>query len=88
MILLVSGGTFLYVATAPGLPEIQAGNHNFARSDDAEGGGGHDGADGSAGGGHSHGSSVRTPPKMKWSETWLLVSGVLLPLLLDVHHGH
>ena len=88
MFLLFSGGTFLYVATAHVLPEIQAGNHNFVRSsDDVEGGGGHE-EGGSVGGGHSHGGSMRTPPKMKWSETWLLVGGVLLPLLLDVHHGH
>ena len=93
--LLFSGGTFLYVATAHVLPEIQAGNSHFATGraalDDKGGGGGHGdhvgGLSGSAGG-HSHGSVVRTPPKMKWSETWLLVSGVLLPLLLDVHHGH
>jgi hypothetical protein len=69
-LLLFSGGTFLYVATAHVLPEIQAG--------------GNSGEDG----GHSHGGSNRTPPKMKWSETWLLVAGVLLPLLIDVHHGH
>lgn len=68
-LLLFSGGTFLYVATAHVLPEIQAGN---SHGDE----------------GHAHGGSNRTPPKMKWSETWLLVGGVLLPLLLDVHHGH
>jgi zinc transporter ZupT len=75
--LLFSGGTFLYVATAHVLPEIQAGTQR-SREEDGVGGAGESG--------HSH--TVRTPPKMKWSETWLLVAGVLLPLLLDVHHGH
>ena len=86
MLLLFSGGTFLYVATAHVLPEIQAGNIHHEELDE----GAHEG--------HSHASSGsrRTPPKMKWSETALLVSGVLLPLLLDVrlraqpcarHHG-
>ena len=75
-LLLFSGGTFLYVATAHVLPEIQAGTVHHEEEVCEEGG-------------HSHGATrVRTPPKMKWSETWLLVSGVLLPLLLDVHHGH
>ena len=75
-LLLFSGGTFLFVATAHVLPEIQAG---AVHQDEL-----HDGcADG------SHGAvRQRTPPKMKWRETALLVSGVLLPLLLDVHHGH
>ena len=56
------------------LPEIQAGNIHHEELDE----GAHEG--------HSHASSGsrRTPPKMKWSETALLVSGVLLPLLLDV----
>jgi hypothetical protein len=76
-LLLFSGGTFLYVATAHVLPEIQAGTMHHEEEGACEEGG------------HSHGATrVRTPPKMKWSETWLLVSGVLLPLLLDVHHGH
>lgn len=78
ILLLFSGGTFLYVATAHVLPEIQAGvahPHEDERHENcAEG---------------SHGAvRQRTPPKMKWRETALLVSGVLLPLLLDVHHGH
>lgn len=80
--LLFSGGTFLYVATAHVLPEIQAGAHGPALRDEDDGH--HHGE----AGGHGHSHAPRTPPKMKWSETWLLVSGVLLPLLLDVHHGH
>ena len=77
VLLLFSGGTFLYVATAHVLPEIQAGTVHHEEE--------HEGcADGS----HSSVVRQRTPPKMKWSETALLVSGVLLPLLLDVHHGH
>jgi hypothetical protein len=84
--LLFSGGTFLYVATAHVLPEIQAG----VGAEDAEeadlkdlvvGGEGHHGH---AHGKHPHG----TPPRMKWAEVWVMVAGVLLPLFLDVHHGH
>jgi hypothetical protein len=79
MLLLFSGGTFLYVATAHVLPEIQAGNQHSHTEE----------AQHCEEGGHSHAAArARTPPKMKWSETWLLVSGVLLPLFLDVHHGH
>jgi hypothetical protein len=82
--LLFSGGTFLYVATAHVLPEIQAGG--FEDEDEDED---HAAAeDGRHGHAHSHGHSHRTPPRMKWTEVWVMVAGVLLPLLLDVHHGH
>jgi zinc transporter 9 len=77
VLLLFSGGTFLYVATAHVLPEILAGTVHHDEEPSHEGC-----AEG------SHPVRQRTPPKMKWSETALLVSGVLLPLLLDVHHGH
>ncbi len=86
--LLFSGGTFLYVATAHVLPEIQHGGM---------GGGEEDGTAGEAGGdedgghhGHSHGRAHGTPPRMKWAEVWTMVAGVLLPLLLDAggSHGH
>lgn len=92
--LLFSGGTFLYVATAHVLPEIQAGNAAAAAAlgaDDADAerpgarhGHSHGGSSPKAsGGGHGgHGAA------MAWHETWLMVAGVLLPLLLDVHHGH
>ena len=86
MLLLFSGGTFLYVATAHVLPEIQAGtmhNKNIEESQEESC---------TVDGGHSHSSisaARKTPQKMKWSETWLLVAGVLLPLFIDVHgHGH
>lgn len=78
--LLFSGGTFLYVATAHVLPEIQSGHsHGGAAGDDDE----DDHARGGAGGGHP-----RTPPKMRWDEVALLISGIVLPLFAPVHHGH
>ncbi len=89
--LLFSGGTFLYVATAHVLPEIQAGGHGGGGADGGEGGEDGGGAHGDEDGGedgHGHSHGPKTPPKMKWSEVWVMVSGVLLPLLIDVHHGH
>jgi hypothetical protein len=101
--LLFSGGTFLYVATAHVLPEIQAGSaggghgHGALDADgfaDGAGGGGagssHSDDDGAGygEGGHGHSHGHKTPPKMKWREVWVMVTGVLLPLLIDVHHGH
>jgi zinc transporter 9 len=79
ILLLFSGGTFLYVATAHVLPEIQAGTVHHEEAPP------HANCSDSS---HGAASRQRTPPKMKWSETALLVSGVLLPLLLDVHHAH
>jgi zinc transporter 9 len=71
--LLFSGGTFLYVATAHVLPEIQAGA--------LSGGGGDDEHEG-----HSHGHHGT---RLTWTEVWVLVAGVLFPLMLNVgEHGH
>ena len=81
--LLFSGGTFLYVATAHVLPEIQSSSGNEiegleeVRDTDTECHG------------HSHGGSHgKVSPRMSWPEVWTLIAGVLFPLLLDVHHGH
>jgi zinc transporter 9 len=80
--LLFSGGTFLYVATAHVLPEIQSSSGSD--SDGLE----EVGADAECHG-HSHGGSHgKVPPRMSWPEVWTLIAGVLFPLLLDVHHGH
>ena len=69
--LLFSGGTFLYVATAHVLPEIQAGA--LSGGDDE-----HEG--------HSHGHHGT---RLSWTEVWVLVAGVLFPLMLNVgEHGH
>jgi len=68
--LLFSGGTFLYVATAHILPELQA----EAAASGAGGGG-------SASGAGASSSAVIT-------EVAILLAGLLLPLLLNVQHGH
>ncbi len=86
--LLFSGGTFLYVATAHVLPEIQSGAHGGDDDDDDDDDDGDTGGSGHHHHHHHHHKHHRTPPKMKWSEVWVMVSGVLLPLLLDMHHGH
>lgn len=39
----------------------------------------------SAHGGHSHGGQHGG---LKWPEVWTLVAGLLLPLFLNVGHGH
>lgn len=53
----------------------------------AHGGGGTEEDDCGVGGGHSHAAKVA--PRMRWREVWLLVAGVLLPLLLNLQgHGH
>jgi zinc transporter 9 len=85
--LLFSGGTFLYVACAHVLPEVQSGAHGGAEEgeDDDEL---HLGEDGGGGHGHSHGHGAKIAPRMTWFEVWLLVGGILFPLILDVHHGH
>ncbi len=92
--LLFSGGTFLYVATAHVLPEIQSGGHSHGELKSEEDEVCVDGA-AAPGGSHAHGegghTSVarpRTPPKMRWREVAILVTGILLPLLAPVHHGH
>jgi len=55
--LLFSGGTFLYVATAHVLPEIQAGALGGGGDDDDDAGGGAGAAAKGDGHGHSHGHS-------------------------------
>ena len=62
-------------------PALAAAGH-------AHGGGGGTGEDDcGGGGGHSHAAKVA--PRMRWREVWLLVAGVLLPLLLNLQgHGH
>ena len=80
--LLFSGGTFLYVATAHVLPEIQSSSGSDTEGLEEVG------ADAECHG-HSHGGSHgKVPPRMSWPEVWTLIAGVLFPLLLDVHHGH
>lgn len=69
MLLLFSGGTFLYVATAHILPEIQHQSAPGRQDDDDDG----------------HSSSEK---KLNWREVGFLVAGVLLPLLLNIGHGH
>jgi zinc transporter 9 len=69
--LLFSGGTFLYVATAHILPEIQMQRQPSGdASTPGEGGEGEGG------------------PNLTWGEVGVLVGGLLLPLLLNVQHGH
>lgn len=38
--------------------------------------------------GHSHGGHPKPHPKMRWRDVWTLVFGVLLPLALNLPHGH
>lgn len=87
---MFSGGTFLYVATAHVLPEIQAGHTPDPDDEDDEEAGTHtEAADGHGHHGHSHGGHrSKHSPRMKWVEVWVMVAGVLLPLLINVHHGH
>lgn len=63
--LMVSGGTFLYVATAHILPEVQAAGQTEARPDDNKPG-------------------APSP----WSDVWLMIAGMVLPLLINVEHSH
>lgn len=69
---LFSGGTFLYVATAHILPELQ-------QRSSTRGSGQDDDEDVS----HASGNG-----KMSWKDVSVLICGVLLPLLLNMNHGH
>lgn len=76
--LLFSGGTFLYVATAHILPEVQTNSHITSKEKDED----EEGATAPHVHYHAH------APLMLWSETGILVLGILLPLLINFGHGH
>lgn len=63
--LMVSGGTFLYVAAAHILPEVQAAGQLEARPTDNK-------------------PAAPSP----WSDVWVMVAGMVLPLLINVEHSH
>jgi len=99
--LLFSGGTFLYVATAHILPEVQQGQaQSRGHGHDHGAKGGRRGSGDAVGfaptrrrsvsqseaHGHAHGGNEAHG--FTWTETWALVVGVLLPLIINVGHGH
>jgi solute carrier family 39 (zinc transporter), member 9 len=77
---LFSGGTFLYVSTAHILPEVQ----NTTDEDDDE----EKSSSPTSSSNNNSFISQMNGKRFKLIEIFTLVGGILLPLFVNVHHGH